>query len=374
MGWCPCAVYKKKNIESQQFAFYAKDITTRVYKSNEMKKGIVLVANLKSQMYCENLIYSIRKSGCRLPIRLIHFGGKAINSKYILDEVEYLTMDDFSEEAKAFVYNLKSVLTDCPMGFLYRFLAWFLDWDEFIYSDNDIVALMNWEHLFEFTEGYDLVHADEEYTTFGIYNYLEPQKVEAIFGKDSLNIAITVGHMLVKKNGKMINDMNAAVDWFNQNPAIPIKHDQTLLQIAALLGDWKLLNLCKPPYNWLSTWSGDYKNNLDLIQALQGCEEQKTVSFKAWYANSSEETKEQYNQQSLIQPEKVIISHLHYSGRGKLGSEPIDELIFSSQTNKNRKLLFFKIQCTDLLYITFINAKIKQAKRYLHKITSNKYN
>lgn len=338
-----------------------------------MKKGIVLVANLKSQLYCENLIYSIRKSACSLPIRLIHFGGEPVNSKYILDEVEFLTVDDFSEEAKAFVNNLKSVLTDCPMGYLYRFLAWFSDWDEFIYADNDIVALMNWERLFEFTEGFDLVHADEEYTTFGIYNYLEPQKIEEIFGKDSLNIAITAGHMLVKKNSKMISDMNAAVNWVNQNPEIPIKHDQTLLHIAALLGDWKLLNLCKPPHNWLSTWSGDYKNSLDLIQALQGCEERKTGSFKAWYANSSEENKNRYKQQSSAQAEKVSISHLHYSGRGRLGSEPIDELMFSSQTDKNRKQFFFKILSADLFYITYIKGQIKRVKRYLNrKMTTNK--
>lgn len=313
------------------------------HKRNKMKKGIVLVANLKSQLHCENLIYSIRKSACSLPIRLIHFGGQPVNSKYILDEVEFLTIDDFSEEAKAFVNNLRSVLTDCPMGYLYRFLAWFSDWDEFIYADNDIVALMNWERMFEFTEGFDLVHADKEYTTFGIYNYLQPHKVEAFFGKDSLKSAITAGHILVKKNPKMINDMNAAVNWFNQNPEIAIKHDQALLHIAALLGNWKLLNLCKPPHNWLSTWSGDYKNSLDLIQTLQGCKEQISA-----------------------QTEKIFISHLHYSGRDRLGSEPIDELIFSSQTNQNRKLLFFKILSTDLFHITYIKRQIKRVIGYLN--------
>ena len=315
-----------------------------------MKKGIILVANLQSQLHCKNLIYSIRKSACSLPIRLIHFGGEPVNSKYILDEVEYLTEADFSEEAIAFVNNLRTVLTDCPMGYLYRFLAWFSDWDEFIYTDNDIVALMNWERLFEFTEGFDLVHADKEYTTLGIYNYLQPQKVKEIFGKDSLKSAITAGHILVKKNLKMINDMNAAVNWFNQNPEIPIKHDQALIHIAALLGDWKLLNLCKAPYNWLSTWSGDYKNSLDLIQTLQRC-----------------------NEQILVSSEKVTISHLHYSGRDRLGLEPIDELIFSNQTNKNRKWLLFKIYCADLFQIFYTKKQIKRVTRYLSgKMATNK--
>jgi len=332
-----------------------------------MKKGIVLVANLKSQCYCENLIYSIRKSGCKLPIRLIHFGGEPVNSKNILNEVEFLTVDDFSVEAKAFIHNLRSVLTDCPIGFLYRFLAWFSDWDEFIYSDNDIVALMNWERLFEFTEGYDLVHADEEYTTQGVFNYLLPNRIEEFFGSGSLSTAITAGHLLVKKNPKMITDMNLAVDWFKLNQDIPRKHDQSLLHIATLIGDWKLLNLCKPPFNWLSSWSGDYKNSLDLIQAIQGIEQRKTVSFKVWFSFLSEDDKKQYKQQSLLKNKKVPISHLHYSGRGRIGAEAIDDLMFSSQTNENRMLQFLKTGTTDLFYITYIKAQMKRVKRYLNR-------
>lgn len=332
-----------------------------------MKKGIVLVANLKSQWYCENLIFSIRKSGCKLPIRLIHFGGEPINSENILTEVEFLTVDDFSEEAKIFINNLRTVLTDCPMGFLYRFLAWFSDWDEFIYSDNDIVALMNWERLFEFTAEYDLVHADEEYTTKGVFNYLLPNKIEEIFGLDSLSTAITAGHMLVKKNQKMINDMNAAVDWFKLNSDIPRKHDQSLLHIATLIGDWKLLNLCKPPFNWLSSWSGDYKNSLDLIQAIQGNEKRRTDSFKRWFTYLSEENKKQYEIESTLKNKQVSISHLHYSGRGRIGGEPIDDLMFSSHTNKNRMRRFFKIQTADLFYVTYIKGQMNRVKRYLKR-------
>jgi hypothetical protein len=333
-----------------------------------MKKGIVLVANLKSQWYCENLIYSIRNSGCRLPIRLIHFGGEPVNSKYILDEVEFLTFDDFSEEAKTFVNNLRSVLTDCPMGFLYRFLAWFSDWDEFIYADNDIVALMNWELLIDYLDqGYDLVHADEEYTTQGIYNYLLPSKIEEIFGGEALNSAITAGHIVVKKSNNMVADMNAAVDWFKLNPEIPIKHDQSLLHIASLLGDWKTLNLCKPPFNWLSSWSGDYKNSLDLIQAVQGDGERKTDLFKVWFSSLSEEDKKKYEEQSLLKDKKVSISHLHYSGRGRLGAEAIDDLMFSSKTDKSRMLQFLKIEMADLFYITYLKNQINRVKRHLKR-------
>lgn len=332
-----------------------------------MKKGIVLVANLKSQWYSENLIYSIRKSGCQLPIRLIHFGGEKVTSKYILSEVEFLTVDDFSEEAKAFINNLRTVLTDCPLGFLYRFLAWFSDWEEFIYSDNDIVALMNWERLFDYSEDYDLIHADEEYTTHGVYNYLQPEKVEGFFGKDSLSTAITAGHMLVKKSPKMIVDMNAAVDWFKLNSEIPRKHDQSLLHIASLIGEWKLLNLCKKPNNWLSSWSGDYKNSLDLIHAIQGGYVQNTVSYKKWFLSLSDDSKTEFTEQYSSSSLNVPISHLHYSGRGRIGAEPIDDLMFSSQTDENRMMRFFEIQITDLFFITHIKGQIKRVKRFLNR-------
>lgn len=331
-----------------------------------MKKGIVLVANLKSQWYCENLIYSIRKSGCQLPIRLIHFGGEPVNSKFILAEVEFLTVDDFSEEAIAFITNLRSVLTDCPMGFLYRFLAWFSDWEEFIYSDNDVVALINWELLFDYTEDYDLVHADEEYTTQGIFNYNQPQQLETIFGEGVLNTAMTAGHILVKSNEKMRVDMMLAVSWFKEHPQIPIKHDQSFLHVSALIGGWKLLNLCKPPHNWLSSWSEDYKNNLDLIYAILGGDERKTDSFKVWFSNLSEENQNRYNQQSSLQKNKVIISHLHYSGRGRIGAKAIDDLMFSSQTNEDRMMRFLKIQISDLFYLTHLKADIKRVKKYLN--------
>ena len=331
-----------------------------------MNKGIVLVANLKSQWYCENLIYSIRKSGCMLPIRLIHFGGEKVNSEFILKEVEYLTIDNFSDEAKTFINNLSSVLTDCPIGFLYRFLAWFSDWDEFIYSDNDIVALMNWERLFEYNTDYEIVHADQEYTTQGQFNYFKPEKIEKEFGLGSLHTALTAGHMLVKKKSKMICDINLAIEWFKKHPDIPKKHDQSLLHVASLIGNWKLLNLCKPPYNWLSTWSEDYKNSLDLIHAMQGGYLQKTDSYKNWFDVLSDKDKIGLAQDSTIG--KVNISHLHYAGRGRIVNEPIDDLMFSSHSKEERMLYFFKSKFKDLLLINFFNDSLNRIKRKIKKL------
>jgi hypothetical protein len=299
------------------------------------KRGIYLVANKQSQEMCQNLIYSIRESGCTLPIRLIHFGGKEIDSSYILAQVELLRYSDFPDKAKELIANLRTVLTDCPMGFLYRYLAWFSDWEEFIYADNDIVALCNWECLFDFLSQYDLVHADEEYITNGLYNYKKPEAVKSIFGDSALESAITAGHIVVKRNAKMIDDINRSIQWFKDNPEIPLKHDQSLLHIATLLGEWNMLNLCKPPNNWLSSYAGDYKNVLQLIQKLQ-----------------STSTK---------------ISHIHYSGGTPKGDLPIQELLFSADNNEKRLL---KLGLTWLRFASkyeSVSDKYRRAKRFIRR-------
>jgi len=284
-----------------------------------MNRGIYLVANLKSQTMCKNLIYSIRAGGCSLPIRVIHFGGKEIQSPYILNQVELLHYEDFPAEAKQFILNLRSVLTDCPLGFLYRYLAWFSDWDEFIYSDNDIVALCNWSDMFTYLESYDLVHADEEYTTKGMFNYHKPLLVTELFGKCALESAITAGHIVVKRNNKMIQDINNALDWFKKHPDIPQKHDQALMHIASLIGNWKLLNLCKSQ-NWLSSWAGDYKNSLQLIQ--------------------------------LIQNKNAKISHLHYSGGTPQGNLAIQDFLFSKDDDQSRLI---KLSLVSLRFLSGFN-------------------
>jgi len=294
-----------------------------------MKKGIYLVANKKSESLCENLVYSIRESGCRLPIRLIHFGGVEVTSPYLLEQVELQRFHEFPEDARQFILNLRSVLTDCPLGYLYRYLAWFSDWDEFIYSDNDIVALDNWDKLFSYLPGYDLVHADEEYTTRGKYNYDKPESVTDLFGPNALESAITAGHIVVRRGNKMVDDINNAVEWFKANPHIPKKHDQSLMHIASLLGKWSMLNLCKPPHNWLSSWAGDYKNALQLIHKIQ-------LGGKN-------------------------ISHIHYSGSTPKGNMPIEDLLLSVYS-PNERLKF-------LSYISFrFFSQYERAKSLFVKI------
>lgn len=275
-----------------------------------MKKGIYLVANYKSQDLCKNLIYSIRSSGCSLPIRLIHFGGKEISLTYISDQVEFWRYEDFPIEAKDFIRHLKSVLTDCPEGYLYRFAPFFMDWEEFIYSDNDIVALYDWSYLFSFLAKYDVVHADEEYKTNGKFNYKKPLVIKERFGEFALESSLTAGHITVKRSEKTINDLYKAIKWFQENPDIPKKHDQSFLHIASLIGNWKLLNLCRTK-NWLSSWSGDYKNALQLVHQ--------------------------------IQKKNSIISHIHYSGGKPNGTPAIHELLLSVETERERMKRLFVI-------------------------------
>jgi hypothetical protein len=300
-----------------------------------MKRGIYLVANFKSQDMCENLVFSIRKSGCSLPIRLIHFGGKEINSAYLLAQVELLHYENFPDNSKQFITTLRTVLTDCPVGYLYRYLAWFADWDEFIYSDNDIVALCNWENLFGYLDRYDLVHADEEYTTKGKFNYDKPELVRAVFGEFALESAITAGHIVVRKNNKMVEDIYDAIEWFRQNPHIAKKHDQALLHIASLLGKWEMLNLCKPPSNWLSSWAGDYGNSLEIIQK--------------------------------IQTKGTNISHLHYSGGTPKGNLAIQDLLFSKKDDKKRLLKLSFIGLKSLSGYDRLKQQYQRIARYINR-------
>lgn len=298
-----------------------------------MKKGIFLVANLKSQDQCSNLIYTIRESGCTLPIRLIHFGGQEIQSPYVLQHVELLHFKDFPLEAQNLVNNIQTVLTKCPLGFLYRFLAWFSDWDEFIYSDNDVVALCNWEKLFPYLSEFDLVHADEEYTTKGIYNYYQPEFIKKTFGPSALESAITAGHIVVKKNNNMIADFNTAAEWFRKNPKVAIPHDQALLHVASLIGNWKVLNLCKTE-QWMSSWAGDYKNTLSIVQAGQAGKK---------------------------------ISHLHYSGGNPSGNLAIEDFLYSNLNTKSRIKTLVEAGLKDLSGVNKIKTLYKKGLRKIRE-------
>ncbi len=279
-----------------------------------LKRGIYLVANKKSSDECHNLIYSIRKSGCSLPIHVIPYGGEPPTIPSAAGEVKLLSMSDFSAEGLAFLEQVERRMPQCSPGLLRRFLAWFGDFDEFLYSDNDIVALMNWEKLFSYLEENEIVHADTEYRTGGRFNLSQPDRFKELLGPDALESAITAGHFLCRRSPRHVNDLLAGLAWMEAHTDVPKWHDQALLHITLELAKWPTLNLCKPPHNWACTWAGSYGNVLDIFR--------------------------------VIQVDGHPISHLHYSGGIATGTQPIDELLFSKLSAKERRReLFGALMC-----------------------------
>lgn len=268
------------------------------------RRGIYLVANRRSQFESNNLIDSIRRCGCNLPIHVIPFD----ENPAVLDKrwggVEQLSMADFPAEGLAFFEELKGRHRQCHPGLLRRFLCWFGEFDEFLYSDNDVVALMNWEELFPYLENHDVVHADYEFTTGGKFNLRDPRRFEELMGAGSLEAALTSGHFLCRRSPQHPADLLAGLAWMEEHRDLLIWQDQVLLHVTLLVAQWRVLNLCKPPHHWASTWAGDYEDVLELVRT--------------------------------IQVERRPISHMHYSGKIGTGTRPIDELLWSSLPVKQR--------------------------------------
>jgi hypothetical protein len=268
------------------------------------RRGIYLVANRRSEAQCNNLIDSIRRCGCKLPIHVIPFDGNPAALDQRWDGVRQLSMSDFPAEGLAFFDELKGRHRQCHPGLLRRFLCWFGEFDEFLYSDNDVVALMNWEELFPYLENHDLVHADYEFTTGGKFNLREPRRFEELMGAGSLEAALTSGHFLCRRSPEHPADLLAGLVWMEAHRDMLIWQDQVLLHVTLLVAQWRVLNLCRPPHNWASSWAGDYKDVLELVRT--------------------------------IQVERRPISHMHYSGKIGNGTRPIDELLWSSLMPKER--------------------------------------
>jgi hypothetical protein len=300
------------------------------------RRGIYLVANRRSEAECNNLIASIRRCGCRLPIRVIPYGGSPAVLAAGWEGVEPLAMTDFPAEGLAFLKELQTRIPECGPGHLRRFLCWFGEFDEFLYSDNDVVALMNWEELFPWLEGHDLVHADCEFTTGGKFNLREPRRFEELMGEGSLETAFTAGHFLCRRSPKHPADLLAGLSWMEAHREVHIWHDQTLLHVALVLAKWRALNLCKPPHNWASSWAGDYKDVLELVRT--------------------------------IQVERRPISHLHYSGRIGTGLRPIDELLWSSLTEKERHRRQLRALLRQALGFEAMDRQLNRVRRKIEQL------
>jgi hypothetical protein len=273
------------------------------------RRGIYLVANRRSEAECNNLIASIRRCGCRLPIHIIPFDERVATLDKSSDGIVQLSWADFPVEGREFFNELKSRHRGCDPGLLRRFLCWFGEFDEFLYSDNDVVALMNWEELFPWLESYDLVHADCEFATSGRFNLRDPRRFEELMGAGSLEAAITSGHFLCRRSSRHPADLLEGLAWMEAHRDLLIWQDQVLLHVTLLLAQWRVLNLCKPPHQWASSWAGDYKDVLELMRTTQ--------------------------------VDRRPISHIHYSGKIGNGTHPIDELLWSNlaPSQRNRRQL-----------------------------------
>jgi hypothetical protein len=117
------------------------------------------------------------------------------------------------------------------------------------------------------------------------------------------------------------------------HPEVPKWHDQTLLQVAAVLGKWRALNLCKPEHNWASSWAGDYRNSFDVVRTVQASR----------------------------QP----LSHLHFSGGTPSGAAPIHELLYANLPAAERNRLLLKALLSEA---SGTNATRRLLKRVRDKI------
>jgi hypothetical protein len=294
-------------------------------------RGIYLVANRVSSDLCHNLIYSIRQCGCRLPIRVLPYGGEPLALKDNFEDVALVRPEDFPAEGREFVAELGRRLP-CSPGLLQRFLCWFGEFDEFLYSDNDIVALMNWEEMFGYLGDYELVHADHEYRTGGMFNLREPERFEQLLGAGALEWALTAGHFLCRPSPRQVDDLLAGVSWMEAHREVVKWHDQALMHVALALAKWPVLNLCKPPHNWGHTWAGGYKNSFDVLRTVQACHHP--------------------------------VSHVHFAGGMPTGTAPIDELLYMNLPAKQRNRRLLRALLTEAI-------GMRQAKRLLGWVRKN---
>ncbi len=268
-----------------------------------MSRGIYLVANRRSERQAANLVYSLRQSGCTLPIGLIPYDDDLPAHPPLLAETTFMPVESFPAEGRAVLDEIRQLWPFTSLGLLRRFLAFYGPYDEFIYTDNDIVALGDWTPYFDPLADHDLVHADQEFKTAGQYNYHDPAALTREFGRDALLSALTAGHFAARRRPDCTELFRRAIAWIRQHPQIPMAHDQAFLHLTILLGGLRTLNFCRPPHNWPSTWAADYRNSLAVAQRVQG-------------------------------PGRLL--HLHYSGGLSNGYAAVEDFCYADNSNAER--------------------------------------
>lgn len=247
-----------------------------------MTRGIYLVANRRSEREAANLVYSLRRAGCALPIALIPFDDHLPTHPRLLAETTFLQVDTFPQEARDILARIHDLWPKSTGGLFRRLLAWYGPFDEFIYTDNDIVALGDWTPYFDRLDGHDLAHADKEYTTGGIYAYRQPAAVQEKFGPKALDSLYTTGHFAARKRPDMTRIFSATIDWLRTNPDVAHRVDGSFLHLAVLVGGLRIKNLCQPPEDWPSPWAGDYQNALEVVQTVQRGKPLLQIHYSGW--------------------------------------------------------------------------------------------
>ena len=267
-----------------------------------MTRGIYLVANRRCEREAAQLVFSLRRAGCALPIALIPFDDDPPVHPRLRSETTYLRLADFPEESRALLGRIAELWPASRAGLFRRLLAWWGPFDQFIYSDNDILALADWSPFFDRLGDNDFLHADMEYTTQGVYAYKKPEAVREKFGPAALDSLLTTGHYASRKKPEITAALAAAVPWLRANPGVAHEVDGAFIHLAVLVGGLRVRNLCRAPDHWPSPWAGDYRNALDVVQAAQ----------------------------------RGPLLQLHYSGWNPDGYDAREELYFSEDTNVQR--------------------------------------
>ena len=268
-----------------------------------MSRGIYLVANRRSERQAANLVHSLRQAGCALPILLIPYDDQLAAHPTLRAETTLMPVESFPGEARAVLDDLRELWPRTSPGLLRRFLAFHGPHDEFIYTDNDIVALGDWTPYFEPLRDHDLVHADREFETGGKYNYRDPGALTRELGPEALASALTAGHFAARRRPDVAELFRETIAWIARHPEIAMPHDQAFLHLAILLGGLRTLNFCRPPHDWPSTWAGDFRNSLAVAQRVQG-------------------------------PGRLL--HLHYSGGNSHGYAAVEDFCYADCTDAER--------------------------------------
>jgi hypothetical protein len=247
-----------------------------------MTRGIYLVTNRRSEREAAHLVFTLRQAGCTLPMALIPYDDDLPVHPRLRKETTFLKVSDFPGEGRALLGQIAELWPASRTGLFRRLLAWWGPFDEFIYSDNDIVALADWSLFLDRLGGNDFLHADEEYVTGGVYAYKKPEAVREKFGAAALDSLFTTGFYASRKKPEITAALAATAPWLCANPGVAHEVDGAFLHLAVLVGGLRIRNLCRAPDHWPSPWAGDYRNALELVQLSQAGKPLFQLHFSGW--------------------------------------------------------------------------------------------